>query len=84
MFGLLTAAALGGAVNAVAGGGSLISFPALLAAGYPAARLVIGRSYDTSGVASRASSSQAFSELSRGPPFFSRLLTARSSTLSLF
>ncbi len=36
VFGLLTAAALGGAVNAVAGGGSLISFPALLAAGYPA------------------------------------------------
>src|SRR6266550_56099 len=34
VFGLLTAAALGGAVNAVAGGGSLISFPALLAAGY--------------------------------------------------
>ena len=33
VFGLLTAAALGGAVNAVAGGGSLISFPALLAAG---------------------------------------------------
>jgi hypothetical protein len=33
---LLAAAALGaGAVNAVAGGGSLISFPALLAAGYP-------------------------------------------------
>jgi len=28
VFGLLTAAALGGAVNAVAGGGSLISFPA--------------------------------------------------------
>jgi uncharacterized membrane protein YfcA len=34
--GLLAAAGLGaGAVNAVAGGGSLISFPALLAAGYP-------------------------------------------------
>jgi uncharacterized membrane protein YfcA len=33
---LLTAAGFGaGAVNAVAGGGSLISFPALLAAGYP-------------------------------------------------
>lgn len=33
---LLAAAGLGaGAVNAVAGGGSLISFPALLAAGYP-------------------------------------------------
>src|SRR5437667_12749571 len=36
VFGLLTAAALGGAVNAVGGGGSLVSFPALLAAGYPA------------------------------------------------
>src|SRR3989454_4662306 len=36
VFGLLTAAALGGAINAVAGGGSLVSFPALLAAGYPA------------------------------------------------
>jgi hypothetical protein len=35
-FGLLAAAVLAGAVNAVAGGGSLISFPALLAAGYPA------------------------------------------------
>jgi len=35
-FGLLTAAVLAGAVNAVAGGGSLISFPALLTAGYPA------------------------------------------------
>ena len=35
--GLLAAAALvAGAVNAVAGGGSLISFPALLAVGYPA------------------------------------------------
>jgi uncharacterized membrane protein YfcA len=34
--GLLAAAALAGAVNAVAGGGSLISFPALLAAGYSA------------------------------------------------
>lgn len=34
---LLVAAAFGaGAVNAVAGGGSLISFPALMAAGYPA------------------------------------------------
>src|SRR5919107_5605741 len=33
---LLAAAGLGaGAVNAVAGGGSLITFPALLAAGYP-------------------------------------------------
>src|SRR5688572_1073508 len=33
---LLAAAGFGaGAVNAVAGGGSLISFPALLAAGYP-------------------------------------------------
>ena len=33
---LLAAAGLGaGAVNAVAGGGSLVSFPALLAAGYP-------------------------------------------------
>jgi len=35
-FGLLAAALLAGAVNAVAGGGSLISFPALLSAGYPA------------------------------------------------
>jgi len=35
-FGLLVSAILAGAVNAVAGGGSLISFPALLAAGYPA------------------------------------------------
>jgi uncharacterized membrane protein YfcA len=34
--GLLAAATVAGAVNAVAGGGSLISFPALLAAGYPA------------------------------------------------
>jgi uncharacterized protein len=34
--GLLAAALVAGAVNAVAGGGSLISFPALLAAGYPA------------------------------------------------
>ena len=34
--GLLTAAFAAGAVNAVAGGGSLISFPALLVAGYPA------------------------------------------------
>jgi hypothetical protein len=34
--GLLVAALVAGAVNAVAGGGSLISFPALLAAGYPA------------------------------------------------
>jgi uncharacterized membrane protein YfcA len=34
--GLLAAAFAAGAVNAVAGGGSLISFPALLAAGYPA------------------------------------------------
>jgi uncharacterized membrane protein YfcA len=33
---LAAAALLAGAVNAVAGGGSLISFPALLAAGYPA------------------------------------------------
>jgi uncharacterized protein len=33
---LAGAAFLAGAVNAVAGGGSLISFPALLAAGYPA------------------------------------------------
>src|SRR5436305_648053 len=33
---LLAAAGFGaGAVNAVAGGGSLVSFPALLAAGYP-------------------------------------------------
>ncbi len=35
-FGLLAASFVGGAVNAVAGGGSLITFPALLAAGYPA------------------------------------------------
>ena len=35
-FGLLAAALVAGAVNAVAGGGSLISFPALLVAGYPA------------------------------------------------
>jgi uncharacterized membrane protein YfcA len=35
-FGLLAAALVAGAVNAVAGGGSLITFPALLAAGYPA------------------------------------------------
>ena len=34
--GLTAAAFAAGAVNAVAGGGSLISFPALLAAGYPA------------------------------------------------
>jgi uncharacterized membrane protein YfcA len=33
---LATAALAAGAVNAVAGGGSLISFPALLAVGYPA------------------------------------------------
>lgn len=33
--GLLVAAFVAGAINAVAGGGSLISFPALLAAGYP-------------------------------------------------
>ncbi|HSJ44373.1 MAG TPA: sulfite exporter TauE/SafE family protein [Euzebyales bacterium] len=33
---LVAGAALAGAVNAVAGGGSLISFPALLAVGYPA------------------------------------------------
>jgi len=33
---LAAAALLAGAVNAVAGGGSLISFPALLAVGYPA------------------------------------------------
>ncbi len=34
--GLLAAAVVAGAINALAGGGSLISFPALLAAGYPA------------------------------------------------
>lgn len=34
--GLLVAGFAAGAINAVAGGGSLISFPALLAAGYPA------------------------------------------------
>jgi uncharacterized membrane protein YfcA len=33
--GLIAAAFAAGAINAVAGGGSLISFPALLAAGYP-------------------------------------------------
>ncbi|MCE7929251.1 MAG: sulfite exporter TauE/SafE family protein, partial [Chloroflexi bacterium CFX7] len=33
--GLAAAAFAGGAINAVAGGGSLVSFPALLAAGYP-------------------------------------------------
>lgn len=33
---LLVAAFAAGAINAVAGGGSLVSFPALLAAGYPA------------------------------------------------
>jgi hypothetical protein len=33
---LAAAAALAGAINAVAGGGSLISFPALLVVGYPA------------------------------------------------
>jgi uncharacterized membrane protein YfcA len=33
--GLLAAAFIAGAINAVAGGGSLITFPALLAAGYP-------------------------------------------------
>jgi hypothetical protein len=33
--GLVAAAFAAGAINAVAGGGSLISFPALLAAGYP-------------------------------------------------
>jgi uncharacterized protein len=33
--GLLAAAFAAGAINAVAGGGSLITFPALLAAGYP-------------------------------------------------
>lgn len=33
---LVIGATLAGAVNAVAGGGSLISFPALLAVGYPA------------------------------------------------
>jgi len=35
-FGLFLAATVAGAVNSVAGGGSLISFPALLAAGQPA------------------------------------------------
>lgn len=34
-FGLAAAAFAAGAINAVAGGGSLVSFPALLAAGYP-------------------------------------------------
>ncbi len=36
VIGLAAAAFVAGAINAVAGGGSLISFPALLAAGYPA------------------------------------------------
>ena len=35
-FAILAAAFAAGAINAVAGGGSLVSFPALLAAGYPA------------------------------------------------
>ena len=35
VFLLVVAGFLAGAVNAVAGGGSLISFPALLAVGYP-------------------------------------------------
>ena len=35
-FALLAGAFAAGAINAVAGGGSLVSFPALLAAGYPA------------------------------------------------
>jgi len=35
-FGLLAAAFAGGTVNAVTGGGTLIAFPALVAAGYPA------------------------------------------------
>jgi uncharacterized membrane protein YfcA len=35
MMGLLAAAALGGAINAVAGGGTLVTFPALLAFGTP-------------------------------------------------
>src|SRR3989304_4536895 len=34
--GLLAGAFAAGAINAVAGGGSLVSFPALLAVGYPA------------------------------------------------
>ncbi|MBA4181792.1 MAG: sulfite exporter TauE/SafE family protein [Anaerolinea sp.] len=34
--GLMAAAFVAGAINAVAGGGSLVSFPALVAAGYPA------------------------------------------------
>jgi uncharacterized membrane protein YfcA len=34
--GLAAAAVMAGAINAIAGGGSLISFPALVAAGYPA------------------------------------------------
>ncbi len=36
MLGLALAAFIGGGINAVAGGGSLITFPALLAVGYPA------------------------------------------------
>src|SRR5439155_25538478 len=34
--GLAVAACVGGGINAVAGSGSLVSFPALLAVGYPA------------------------------------------------
>ncbi|MFI5143328.1 MAG: sulfite exporter TauE/SafE family protein, partial [Thermoanaerobaculales bacterium] len=36
LVGLLVAAVIAGAVNSVAGGGSLISFPALVAVGQPA------------------------------------------------
>ena len=36
MLGLLAAAAAGGAINAVAGGGTLVTFPTLLAFGTPA------------------------------------------------
>src|SRR2546422_11777158 len=36
LIGLAAGAFCAGAINAVAGGGSLISFPALVAAGYPA------------------------------------------------
>src|SRR5881628_2031265 len=36
VIGLPTAAFIAGAINAVAGGGSLITFPALVAVGYPA------------------------------------------------
>ena len=36
ILGLIASAIAAGAINAVAGGGTLIGFPALVAAGYPA------------------------------------------------